>query len=81
MRPSSGVTGYTTGAKWGAGVSVVEGTEWVAVVWKRVVAEGVTTVVEGTAWVAVVWKRVEAEGVTTRTIVRRNVCADYNKTL
>jgi hypothetical protein len=31
----------------------VEETVWVAVVWRRVVAEGVTTVVEGTAWVAV----------------------------
>jgi hypothetical protein len=37
----------------------VEGTAWVAMVWKRVVAEGVTTrvvsEVEGTAWVAMVW--------------------------
>jgi hypothetical protein len=36
MRPSSGVIGYTTAAKWCFGVSVVEGTAWVAVVWKRV---------------------------------------------
>jgi hypothetical protein len=34
---------YATAAKWCSGVSVVEGTAWVAVVWKRVVAEGVTT--------------------------------------
>jgi hypothetical protein len=66
MRPSSGVICYTTAAKWGSGVSVVEETAWVAVMWKRVVAEGVTAVVEGTAWVAVVWERVVAEGVTTR---------------
>jgi hypothetical protein len=78
MRPSSGVIVFTTAAKWCSGVSIVEGTAWVAVVWKRVVAEGVTTrpvewcsgvsVVEGTAWVAVVWKRVVAEGVTTRPV-------------
>jgi hypothetical protein len=42
MRPSSGVIVYITAAKWCSGVSVVEGTAWVAVVWKRVVAEGVT---------------------------------------
>jgi hypothetical protein len=42
MRPSSGVIGYTTAPKWCSGLSVVEGTAWVAVVWKRVVAEGVT---------------------------------------
>jgi hypothetical protein len=35
MNPSSGVTGYTTAAKWCSGVSVVEGTAWEAVVWKR----------------------------------------------
>jgi hypothetical protein len=51
---------YTTAAKGCSRVSVVEGTVWVAVVWKRVVAEGVTTVVEGTVWVAVVWRRVPA---------------------
>jgi hypothetical protein len=42
MRPSSGVIVFVTAAKWCSGVSVVEGTAWVAVVWKRVVAEGVT---------------------------------------
>jgi hypothetical protein len=43
MRPSSGVICYTTAGKWCSGVSAVEGTAWVAVVWKRVVAEGATT--------------------------------------
>jgi hypothetical protein len=43
MRSSSGVIVFTTAAKWCSGVSVVEVTVWVAMVWKRVVAEGVTT--------------------------------------
>jgi hypothetical protein len=42
MRPSSGVIVFVTAPKWCSGVSVVEGTEWVAVVWKSVEAEGVT---------------------------------------
>jgi hypothetical protein len=43
MRPSSGVIGYTAAAKWCSGVSVVVGTAWVAVVWKRVEVEGATS--------------------------------------
>jgi hypothetical protein len=34
MGPSSGVIGYTTAGKWCSGVSVVEGTAWLAVVLK-----------------------------------------------
>jgi hypothetical protein len=39
-RPSSGVIVFATAAKWCSGVSVVEGTARVAVVWRRTVAEG-----------------------------------------
>jgi hypothetical protein len=52
---------FLTAAKWCSGDSVVQGTVWVAVVWRRAVAEGVTNLVEGTVWVAVVRRRAVAE--------------------
>jgi hypothetical protein len=43
MHPSSGVVVFVTSAKRCSGVSVVEGTAWVAVVWRRAVAEGASS--------------------------------------